>query len=68
MPLTLAQVAPAVNPNTVHDAEAEHDHQDKRSAVTNERKRNAGNRQNGNRHSDVLKNVGKNESGDTDDQ
>ena len=58
----------AVNPNTVHDAEPEHDHEDKRSAVADERKWNASDRQNRNRHANVLKDVRENESGDSDDE
>ena len=66
--LTLAQIAPAVNPNAVHNAKSEHDHQDKRSAITDERKRHARDRQNRNRHPDVLKDVGENESNDSNDE
>src|SRR5438477_8759282 len=66
--LTLAQVAPAVNPNAVHNAKPEHDHEDKRSAITDERKGNTGDWQNRDRHPDVLKDVGENESGDSDDE
>src|SRR5437773_10461432 len=64
----LAQVAPAMNPNAVHDAKPEHDHEDKRSAITDEWKRNASDRQNRNRHPDVLKDVGENKSSDSNDE
>jgi len=57
-----------VNPNAIHNAEAEHDHQDKRTAVTNQRQRNPGNRQDGNSHSDILKDVGEDERGNADDK
>jgi hypothetical protein len=57
-----------VNPNAVHNAEPEHDHEDKRSAITDERKWNASDRQNRNRHPDVLKDVGENESSDSNDE
>ena len=39
-----------MNPDAVHDAEREHDHERERSAVANERQGDAGDRQNGNRH------------------
>src|SRR5947208_16535552 len=65
---TLAQVAPAVNPNAVHNAKPEHDHEDKRSAITDARKWNASDRQNRNRHPDVMKDVGENESSDSNDE
>ena len=57
-----------MNPNTVHDAQTEHDHQDKRTAVANQRQRNPGNRQDGNSHSDILEDVGEDERGNADDK
>jgi hypothetical protein len=57
-----------VNPNAIHDPKPEHDHEDKRSAIADERKWNAGDWQNRNRHPDVLKDVGENESSDSNDE
>ena len=50
-----------MDPDAVHDPEAKHDHQNERAAVTNQRQRNARNREHRDGHPDVLKNVGKNE-------
>jgi hypothetical protein len=57
-----------VNPNAVHNAKPEHNHEHKRSTITDERKWNASDRQNRNRHPDVLKDVGENESSDSNDE
>ena len=55
-----------MNPDAVYDSETEHDHEHKRTAVTDQRQRHAGNRQDGNRHPDVLENVCKNQRADSD--
>ena len=58
----------SMDPDAIHDSEAEHDHEDKGTAVTNEGQRNSRDRQHRNSHSNVLKNVGKNERGNSNDQ
>jgi len=55
-----------MNPDAVHDTEREHDHERERATVANERQGDAGDRQNGNRHPDVLEDVGENERRDSD--
>ena len=53
-----------MDPNAVHEPETEHDHQHKRTAVTNQWQRNAGDRQQCDRHTHVLENVREDKSGD----
>src|SRR5438067_5405 len=57
-----------MDPDAVHNAQTEHDHEDKGAAVTDERQRHAGNGKNGDGHADVLEDVRENESGDTNDK
>src|SRR6266404_2331426 len=53
----------AMDPDTVHNAQPEHNHEYKRTAVTDQRQRHSGNRQHGNRHAHILENVRKDECG-----
>src|SRR6266487_171797 len=57
-----------MDPNAVHDSEPEHNHEHKRTAITDERQRNTGDRQHRDCHPDVLKNVRKDEGGDADNK
>ena len=52
-----------MNPDAVHDSEREHNHERERTAVTDERQRHTGDRQDGNGHADILENVRENERG-----
>src|SRR6185295_14747019 len=58
----------AMDPDAIHDSEPEHDHKRERAAVTDERQWHAGNRQNGNRHSNVLEDVSENEGAYSNDE
>ena len=55
-----------MDPDAVHNAEAEHDHEHEGTGVADERQRNAGDRQQRNRHPDVLEDVGEDERRDSD--
>jgi len=44
-----------MDPNAVHKAETKHDHQHEGAAVTDQRQRHAGNWQQRDGHSDILK-------------
>ena len=57
-----------MNPDAVHDSKTKHDHENKRAAVADQRQRHAGDRQQRNRHSDVLEDVRENERSDPDDE
>ena len=55
----------AMHPNTVHDPETEHDHQDERTAVTDQGQRHARDWQHRDRHAHVLKDMREDEGGDS---
>src|SRR5690242_13844344 len=57
-----------MDPDAVHDAESEHDHEHKRAAITDQRQRNTGDGQHRDGHANILENVGEDESGDADDK
>ncbi len=57
-----------VDPNAVHEPEAKHDHQHKRAAVADQWQGHAGDRQQRDRHSHVLEDMGENERCDSNDQ
>ena len=57
-----------MHPNAIHNAEREHDHERKGTAVADQRQWDTGDRQNRYRHADVLKNVRENERRDADDE
>src|ERR1700738_4311349 len=52
-----------MHPNTVHHTESEHDHQRKRTAITDKRQWHTSDRQERDRHTDILENVRENRAG-----
>lgn len=64
---TLRDFVP-MNPDTVHDTERKHDHQRKRTAIADKRQWHARNRQERDRHADVLENVSENKTRYSDHQ
>ena len=57
-----------MDPDAVHQAQAEHDHQHERTAVADQWQRHAGDRQHRDRHSYVLEDVREDKRSDADDQ